>query len=111
MIFPVIPKAKTSAPPATNCAASEINAYLGIRDLLLAEAEETTTESNLHRAWMANEVAEKCLQPSRSPYQAQCLPESDAARERQRCQRVKIRIAELRAQIGSRHFAPECRAA
>ena len=90
---------KTSAPPVPSYASDEINSYLGVRDLLLGAAEGVTTESNLHRAWMANEFAE------------QCLPESDAVRERQRCKTVKVRIAELRAHIGAHHFARHCRAA
>jgi hypothetical protein len=102
---------KTSAPPVPSYASDEINSYLGVRDLLLGAAEGVTTESNLHRAWMANEFAEQCLRPARSPYQAQCLPESDAVRERQRCKTVKVRIAELRAHIGAHHFARHCRAA
>src|SRR5450432_10616 len=100
------PKTNTKTPvfPATpNCVVDEINSYLGVRDLLLGEAEEVTTEMTLHRAWMANEFAEKCLQPARSPYQAQCLPEANAIRERQRCKAVKVRIAELRALVGARH--------
>lgn len=110
-IFPEPLKARMAALPAASCAADEINAYLGVRDLLLGEAEEATTDSTLHRAWMANEFAEKCLRPARSPYQAQCLPEGDAVRERQRCKTVKMRIAELRARSGDRHFARHCRAA
>jgi hypothetical protein len=105
------PADSTPALAAANCAIVEINAYLGVRDLLLGEAEEVTTEANLHRAWTANEFAEKCLQPARSLYQGQCLPEGDAVRERQRCKAVKMRIAELRARIGAQHFARHCRAA
>jgi hypothetical protein len=109
-IFPRPLKAKTSLQPAASCAIDEINSYLGVRDLLLGAAEEVTTESNLHRAWMANEFAENCLRPARSPYQGQCLLEGAAVRERQRCKTVKMRIAELRARIAGRHFA-HCRAA
>ena len=102
---------KTPLPAADCAAADEINSYLGVRDLLLGAAEGSTTETNLHRAWMANEFAEKCLRPARAPYQAQSLPEGDAIRERRRCKTVKMRIAELRARLGAQHFARHCCAA
>src|SRR5438105_4107184 len=37
-----------------------------------------------------------CLPPARSPYDAQYLPETDAVRERKRCEAVRNRIAQLR---------------
>jgi len=83
----------------------EIHAYLAARNLVLREAEENTTELNLRRAMSANEFAENCLRPARSPYEAQALPEAEAARERQHCQAVKMRLAELRTRIGRRHRA------
>ena len=76
-------------------AIEEINAYMAIRDSLLAQAEALTTPSVLKRANLVNDFVETCLRPARSPYEAQCLPEADAVRERRRCQAVKIRIAEL----------------
>jgi hypothetical protein len=76
-----------------------------VRDLLLAEAEKIGTEGSLQRARSANDFAETCLRPARSPYEAQSLPEPEAARERQRCKIVKVRIAELRARLGTRHLA------
>jgi hypothetical protein len=91
------------APPKTSPAVVEIRAYLAARNLLLREAEENTTEANLRRATAANEFAENCLRPARSPYQAQALPEAEAARERLRCKAVTVRIAELRARLGWRH--------
>ncbi len=86
-------------------AASEIYAYLAARNLLLREAEENTTEANLRRAASANDFAESCLRPARSPYQEQSLPEVQAARERQHCKAVKVRLAELRARAGRRRRA------
>jgi hypothetical protein len=81
-------------------AVNEINAYIAIRDNLLAEAEATTTSANLRRLSLANHFVQSCLKPaSRSPYKAQYLPERDADRERKRCAAVKIRIAELDMQI------------
>ena len=95
--------------PASACAtpetSAEIYAYLAARNLLLREAEEKTTETNLRRATAANEFAENCLRPARSPYEAQALPEAETARERQHCKAVKMRLAELRARLGRRHRA------
>ena len=75
---------------------AEINAYIAIRDQLLAEAEELRTTAKLASTALANDFVEGCLQPGRLPYEAQCLPESDAIRERKRCQAVRERIAQLR---------------
>ncbi len=80
-------------------AVDEINAYVAIRDISLAEAEKTTTPVNLERARLANEFVENCLKPARPPYDAQHLPPADAVRERMRCEAVKIRLALLRAHM------------
>ena len=66
-------RSTTTLSPAFGSAYSvaEINAYIAIRDQLLGE-------------------------PMRSPYEAQYLPETDAARERTRCEAVRNRIAQLR---------------
>ncbi len=80
-------------------ALEEINAYIAVRDCLLVEAEAVTTRARLDRVTIANEFVETCLRPARSPYQAQCLVETDAIRERKRCAAVKVRIAELRLDI------------
>ena len=98
-------KPPTPATTANNCAAVEIHAYLAARDLLFCEAEENPTEANLRSAAASNETVETCLRPARSPYQAQSLPEAEAARERQHCKAVKTRIAELRARAGMRRRA------
>jgi hypothetical protein len=79
----------------------EINAYVAIRDISLAEAEKTTTPVNLERVRIANEFVENCLKPARPPYDAQHLPAADAVRERMRCEAVKIRLALLRAHVDS----------
>lgn len=84
-----------------NHAHAEIHAYIVIRDRLLTEAEEVPSNSTLHRACIANDVVEIFLKPARSPYQAQYLPEVEAGHERQRCEAVKNRIAELRAKIAT----------
>jgi hypothetical protein len=94
-----------SAGLGSSPAVAEIHAYLAARNLVLREAEENTTEWNLRRAASANEFAENCLRLARSPYQAQALPEAEAARERQHCQAVKMRLAELRTRLGRRHRA------
>lgn len=75
---------------------AEINAYIAVRDQLLAEAEEIRTTSKLASTALANDFVLGCLQPMRSPYEAQCLPETDAVRERKRCEAVRDRIAQLR---------------
>jgi hypothetical protein len=80
-------------------AVEEINAYIAVRDGLLVEAEEITTRAALDRVTIANEFVETCLRPARSPYEAQCLVETDAIRERKRCAAVKVRIAELRLDV------------
>jgi hypothetical protein len=76
-------------------AVAEINAYIAIRDLYLAEAEEVTTDTTLYRARVANDLVATYLKPARSPYEAQHLPEADAVGERKRCEVVKVRIADL----------------
>jgi hypothetical protein len=60
----------------------EINAFIAIRDELLAEAEEAKTESKLESLIVANNFVESVLTPARSPYEVQFLPEPDAKRER-----------------------------
>ena len=81
--------------------ADEIRAYGTIRDLALAEAEKDTNTLNLQRARIANEFVENALKPSRSPYDGQHLPEGDAARERQRCEAVKVRLSLLHAHLAA----------
>ena len=75
---------------------AEINAYIAIRDQLLAEAEELHSGAKISSTALANDFVEGCLKPARSPYEAQCLPESDAVRERKRCEVVRDRIEQLR---------------
>src|SRR5438874_2091817 len=75
---------------------AEINAYIAIRDQLLAEAEEFHTSTKLASTALANDFVEGCLKPARAPYEAQCLQESDAIQERKRCAVVRDRISELR---------------
>jgi hypothetical protein len=81
--------------------ADEIRAYGTIRDLALAEAEKDTNTLNLQRARIANEFVENALKPSRTPYESQHLPEGDAARERQRCEAVKVRLSLLHAHLAA----------
>jgi hypothetical protein len=76
-------------------AIAEINAYIAIRDNLIAEAQQTTTVEALKRARLVNDFVETCLKPARTPYEAQSLPDADAVRERKRCAAVRARIAEL----------------
>jgi hypothetical protein len=85
-----------SGESSSNQAVEEINAYIAVRNVLLVEAEEVTTRARLDRLTIANEFVETCLRPARSPYEAQCLAEKDAIRERKCCASVKVRNAELR---------------
>ncbi len=85
-----------SAADTSHTASAEIGAYISIRERLLADAEEQRSPSVLDRAAIANNFVAACLKPARSPYQAQCLPEAEAARERKRCEAVKTRISRLR---------------
>lgn len=80
-------------------ASAEIGAYIALRDIALSEAERASTEQNLHRLDLANDFVASCLKQARSPYEAQFLPQPDAARERKRCEAVKSRIAQLRANL------------
>jgi hypothetical protein len=77
----------------------EINAFIAIRDELLAEAEEVKTASKLDSLLIANNFVESCLTPAKSPYDVQFLPEPAAKRERKRCDDVKRRIENLRDQL------------
>jgi hypothetical protein len=81
--------------------ADEIRAYATIRDLALAEAERITNNLNLKRARIANDFVENSLKPARTPYDGQHLPEGDAARERQRCEAVKVRLSLLHAHLAA----------
>jgi hypothetical protein len=77
----------------------EINAFIAIRDELLAEVEDAKTSSKLDSLIIANNFVESCLTPARSPYDVQFLPEPAAKRERERCEQIKQRVADLRDQI------------
>jgi hypothetical protein len=89
--------ARLVARKSSQQAIEEINGYIAIRDGLLLQAEKVTTGEALQRAAIANDLVENCLRPIRQPYEAQFLPEFDAARERERCAAAKVRIAELGA--------------
>jgi hypothetical protein len=85
-----------AAPVGSIYAIEEINAYIAIRDQLLAEAEELRTRAKIDSVIVANDFVDGCLKAARSPYDGQCLPEADAARERKRCLAVTNRVNELR---------------
>jgi hypothetical protein len=93
---------KSPADPASDTASVEIHSFLAARDLLFREAEANPTEPNLRRAGAANEFAESCLRPARSPYHAQALPEPEAAHERLRCKAATLRLAQLQTRAGLR---------
>ncbi|HST30136.1 MAG TPA: hypothetical protein VLK27_04795 [Chthoniobacterales bacterium] len=75
---------------------AEIHAYIAIRDQLLDEAEKLHTATKIASTALANDFVEGCLKPAHTPYDAQCLSESDAVRERKRCEAVRTRIEALR---------------
>jgi hypothetical protein len=97
-------KQARTAPPLAGPteAIAEINAYIAIRDDLLAEAEQIRTRAKIDSLVVANNFVEKCLKPARPPYEGQCLPQREAVRERKRCEAVKSRIAQLYAQTDVR---------
>lgn len=92
---PASTSTRSSNPPLY--AVEEINAYIAIRDELLSEAEKLRTGAKIDSVLIANNFVAGCLKPGRSPYEAQCLPEVEARRERERCEVVTHRVAELRA--------------
>jgi hypothetical protein len=94
--------ARTQCPSSSKVsseAIDEINAYIAVRDHALADAERVPTRGTVDRALLANEFVESCLRPARSPYQAQALPEANAADERGRCAAAKVRLAQLSARL------------
>jgi hypothetical protein len=96
----VRPKREHSpARDASQTARDEINAFISIRNILLAEAEKSPTIKAIESAEMANDLVVDCLQNSRSPYEAQCLQQADAMRERKVCCEAKQRIAQLRSAV------------
>jgi hypothetical protein len=99
----ILPAAKRESRPTPTLSSAfgsvysvaEINAYIAIRDQLLAEAEKRHSTEKIASTALANDFVEGCLKPARAPYEGQCLPESDAIRERKRCETVRARIAQL----------------
>lgn len=85
----------------TNYVVDEINAYVVIRDIALAEAEKEPSSLNLERLRIANDFVKDCLKPPRPAYKTQHLPEADAARERERCRDVRFRLSSLRAHLNA----------
>lgn len=88
-------------PAGSYDAVAEMNAFIVIRDELLAEAEEIPTCAKLDSVAVANDFVETCLTPCPPPYQSQNLSPEDAKREQKRCEDVKDRIVELRARARS----------
>lgn len=98
---------KPTEPRLTTYVVDEINAYVAIRNIALAEAEGEPTPVNLERARIANEFVKNCLKPARPLYEAQHLPEADAEREREGCKAVDVRLALLRAHVEAMSRDPE----
>ena len=97
--------AETAPSPDVTCAAVEIHACLAARNLLLREAEANPTEANLRRATAASDFAEDCLRSAGAPYEEQALAEDEAARERQHCEAIKVRLARLHAEASLQRYA------
>jgi hypothetical protein len=93
------PPTRSSRPHSSDYVIGEINAFIAIRDELLAEAEETKTQTKLESLIVANNFVESVLTPAQSPYETQFLPEPDAVRERKRCRQIKRRATNLLDQI------------
>jgi hypothetical protein len=55
-----------------------------VRKQLLAKAEQVRSSAKITSTAPANDFVEGCLSPPRSPYETQCLPQSDAARRNPR---------------------------
>ncbi len=86
-----------TASPYSQYIVDEINTYVAIRDLRVAEAERSPTVENLRQATLTNNFVENCLQRPQIVYAAQHLPETEAVFERKRCAVVKARLSELHA--------------
>lgn len=84
-------------PLGSQHASSEINAYIAIREDLLAEAEQVPTCAKLDSVAVANDFVETCLRSPRPAYKAQHLPPVEAISEQKRCEEVRDRIVQLRA--------------
>ncbi len=82
---------------AGQSAADEINAYIAVRDSLMEEAKREMTEAAVQRLILANRFVANCLQSTGELYLSQCLPETEAVRERERCQAIDTQIGRLRA--------------
>jgi hypothetical protein len=93
------PKARTASTLSSKFGSAysiaEINAYIAVRDQLLAEAEKVHSSAKIASAVLANDFVEGCLKSGRSPYEAQCLSETDAQRERKRCAAARERLSQL----------------
>jgi len=76
---------------------NEINAYIAIRDMRIATAEQDATPENLRQATLANDFVELCLKRPQEVYAAQYLPEASASFERERCATIKALIGALKA--------------
>ena len=84
-------------PQESEYAIDDINAYIAVRDGLVGEAEQETTEAAIERLVLANNFIANCLRPTRPQYMTQCLPEVDSVRELKRCHAVDAHIVKLRA--------------
>src|SRR6267378_1856080 len=61
------PQRRSTEAVDSQYAIDEINAYIAIRDNLLAEAEATTTSANVRRLSLANDFVRSCLRSVQPP--------------------------------------------
>ena len=94
-----------TGPRATSRYAAEaINAYIAVRDQLDVEVEKVATPEKLNRLAIANDLVLACLKPARHPYEGQSLPESDAVRERSRCESIRSKVSKLLPVVASANW-------
>jgi hypothetical protein len=91
----------TGPSASSRYAAEAINAYIAVRDQLVAEVDKVASPEKLNRLAIANDLVLACLKPTRHPYGAQSLPEAEAVRERSRCEAIRNKVSKLLPVVAS----------
>ncbi|MEY2545574.1 MAG: hypothetical protein QOG48_691 [Verrucomicrobiota bacterium] len=94
----------TGPSAASRYSADVINAYIGVRDQLVQDVEKVATLEKLNRLSIANDLVLACLKPARAPYEAQCLPDAEAVRERGRCDVIRSKVTKLLALVAKANW-------
>jgi hypothetical protein len=89
----------------SNCACDAIDAYITIRDSLLSESAVFPTRQMLGRVLFVNEIVELLLKPPPPRCDGRHRPGRDLVRERERCETVKLQVAELNARLAQTGMA------